>query len=151
MWQDATDEAMTINPTALTSGGSVDFDEDPICDLKSSPADAGAYIASSDLTPADIPSPEASRVELVAFAQSLNGYRAAGNISRCGEISRAPNRNSIEDLRIAMFMHLRTCHHANMEIDDRDVDHLRSLADRVRELVDARSRVLDTEQRPEEE
>lgn len=129
----------------------MDFKDDPIRELEAARDGVDSSFASSELAPADVPGPEASRSELVAFALSLNGYRAAGNIRRCGEISKLPSRNSIDELRVAMFMHLRACHHANMEIDDRDVHHLRSLADRIRELVVAKSRKFATEQRPDKE
>lgn len=98
----------------------------------------GTEIASDDLTPADIPGPDASEDELHGFAYTLNGYRVAGSVGRCGEIALSPNHESIDELRIAMFFHLRMLHHTNQGFDDFDAEHLRRLTGRIRELVQAR-------------
>lgn len=48
---------------------------------------------------------------IISFAYRLNGYWVAGSFRRCAEIAEAPDWDSVEELRIAMFFDVRAAHH----------------------------------------
>lgn len=96
----------------------------------------GPYLPTSELTPADVPAADGPLDPIISFAYTLNGYWVAGSVGRCAEIAKAPDWDSVEELRIAMFFDLRVAHHVG---EDFGGAVLRRLVGRVGELVGAQS------------
>jgi hypothetical protein len=63
----------------------------------------GPYLPTSELTPADVPVADGPLDPIISFAYTLNGYWVTGSFQRCAEIAKAPDWDSVEELRIAMF------------------------------------------------
>ncbi len=92
-------------------------------------------MSSTNLKLSDVPGDHASVGQLIGFACSMNGYEVAGGFHECADIAEAPNRNSVDELRIAMFFHLRAIRHGGQEMDEGDVKLLRDHTSRIRELL----------------
>lgn len=90
---------------------------------------------STNLKLSDVPGDHASVDQVFDFACSVNGYELAGSHDRCVEIASSPDRNSIDELRIAMFFHLRALRHLGHDMDEYDEKLLRDHTSRIRELL----------------
>ncbi len=92
------------------------------------------YLPTSELTPADVPAADGPLDPIISFAYTLNGYWVAGSFQRCADFAEAPDWDSVEELRIAMFFSVRAAHHVGDEFGGAV---LRRLVGRVGELVGA--------------
>ena len=82
--------------------------------------------------------------QLFDFAASINGYDLAGGFHEYVEIASSPNRNSVDELRIAMFFHLRALRHSGEDLDVDDVKLLREYTARIREILVERENLEGT-------
>ena len=83
----------------------------------------------------DVPEADADYGVINRFAHRVDGYTMAGSFERCTGISGNPDRDSIEELRIALFFHYRSRRHTGEEETDRDIAYVRGLVARIRELI----------------
>ena len=83
----------------------------------------------------DVPATEAEYLVINAFAHRIDGYAAAGSFERCAQIAANPDRDSIMELRIALFFHYRAMRHTGEEETEQDVAYVREIVQRIRELV----------------
>ena len=120
---------------ATAGGGGVDYSDEPEIPDRAKEY-FGPYIPTSELTPADVPAADGPLDPIISFAYTMNGYWVTGSFRRCAEIAMAPDWDSVEELRIAMFFDLRAAHHAGDGIEGAI---LRRLVGRVGELVGAQS------------
>lgn len=94
-----------------------------------------------DLTPADIPSPDAPLEELADFAASIDGYALAGSLHACAAIAADPDPSSILDQRLDLYFHFRAMRHCDdWPETESDLAPIRAIVTRIRELVTARDR-----------
>jgi hypothetical protein len=83
-----------------------------------------------------VPAADGPLDPIISFAYTLNGYWVAGSLRRCAEIAEAPDWDSVEELRIAMFFSVRAARHVGEEVGGAA---LRRLVGRVWELMGAQS------------
>ena len=56
------------------------------------------------LTESDVPSPDADWETIGDFAILYDGYEACGSVEACAEIAKAQKHDTLENLRICLFM-----------------------------------------------
>ena len=83
----------------------------------------------------DVPKGDADYGAINKFAHRIDGYEVAGSFERCAEISRNPDRDSVDELHIALFFHYRARRHSGEEETDRDLEYVRGLVTRIRKLL----------------
>ena len=71
----------------------------------------------------------------MAFADDFDGYAQAGGFHERAEIARAPNMDSIVELRIAMFFAVRAMRHCDDEFDVGEYNLFRIYIARIREIL----------------
>ena len=88
-----------------------------------------------ELRLSDVPPVDAEYWEISQFARRIDGYGVAGSLERCSTIAQDPDRDSIDELHIALFFHYRAMRHCGEEETDRDLEYVRGLVTRIRELL----------------
>ena len=88
-----------------------------------------------ELTLADLPDEDATLDELLEFAGSFDGYRAAGGIHECAAIAQAPKEDSITQLRIAMFFSARAMRHCGDDFEADDLAVFRDYVSKIRDVL----------------
>lgn len=96
-------------------------------------------IADSDLTLADIPSPEADWGTIGRFALTYNGYEKCGSLEACAEIANSGRIETLADLRACLFFEQRRWRHFGRAPDGAAMSHIRSLLAQTRDRVAART------------
>ena len=90
---------------------------------------------SEELTLADLPGEEATLGDLLEFAGSFDGYRAAGGFHECSTIAQDPKEDSITELRIAMFFSVRARRHCDDDFEGDDLALYRDYVAKIREIL----------------
>ena len=88
-----------------------------------------------ELTLADLPDEDASLDDLLEFAGSFDGYRAAGGFHECATIAQAPKEDSITEQRIAMFFSARARRHCGDDFEADDLAVFRDYVAKMREIL----------------
>jgi len=103
-------------------------------------------IANADLAGSDLPSPHAEWHEIGGFALSFNGYERWGSFKKCAEIGyggaeafRAEGvlPSSLTKLRTCLFFEQRRWRHFGFDPDEKAMEYIRALVERIREEVRA--------------
>ena len=98
-------------------------------------------IANADLTPGDIPSPDADWHQVCRFALTFNGYDHWGSFGDCAEIgdrwaeayaNRQALPDSLTDLRTCLFFEQRRWRHYGWDPDEQAMRYIRALVDAIR-------------------
>lgn len=92
-------------------------------------------IPNADLTPADIPPPDAGWFEIGNFALTFNGYKISGD--QCAEIANAQRHDSLTDLRTCLFFEQRRWRHFGQEPEGKALEYIRGVVEKIRERVAA--------------
>lgn len=94
-------------------------------------------IANKDLTPADIPAPQADWDTIASFALTCDGYATWGSFEKCAEIANARRDGSLTELRTCLFFEQRRWRHFGVDPDEKAMKYLRELIERIRRMVAA--------------
>jgi hypothetical protein len=90
---------------------------------------------STGLTLRSVPSENASIDSINRFAHTIDGYQVAGSFEACERIARNPNRDSIQELHVAIFYIFRALRHTGEKISEHEEEQLRGFVGRIRELI----------------
>ena len=69
------------------------------------------------------------------FALTFNGYEHWGSFERCAEIARTENPETLTELRTKLFFIQRSWRHSDHWPDDRDMETINELLNRIRDKV----------------
>lgn len=93
-------------------------------------------IANNDLTPDDIPSPDAEWDEIQEFALTFNGYEFWGSFEKCADMANARRRGSPSEIRTCLFFEQRRWRHFGEDPDAEAMIYIRELVDQIRARVE---------------
>ncbi len=94
-------------------------------------------IANSDLTPADIPPPDADWESVGEFALTFNGFHRWGSFKECARIANAELHESLDELRTCLFFEQRRWQHYGDEPDEEAMAYIRGVIEKIRAAVRA--------------
>ena len=69
------------------------------------------------------------------FANTFDGYQAAGSFEQCAAIAKSPNPASISDLRIFLFFWFRSLRHTDGPVSEGEEKRIRDVVEQIRELL----------------
>jgi hypothetical protein len=95
-------------------------------------------IANPDLTPADIPPPDADWGTVVKFALSYNGFQRWGSFGKCAKIANSKRHGSLDELRTCLFFEQRRWNHFGHIPDEKAMAYIRGVVEKIRAAVLAR-------------
>jgi hypothetical protein len=107
-------------------------------------------IENAELSPQDIPAPDADWNSIVSFALTFDGYDHWGSVSACGEVANAAAiafterralPDSLTELRTCLFFEQRRAQHIGGVPDGGTMEYLYALVEAIREKVLADERV----------
>jgi hypothetical protein len=93
-------------------------------------------ISNRELTPADIPPPDAIWWTIEEFALSFNGYKRWGSFEKCADIANARRHGSIDDLRTCLFFEHRRWHHFGCHPDEKAMSYIRGVVEKIGAVVE---------------
>ena len=106
-------------------------------------------ISNLDLSPGDIPGPDADYQSIVSFALTFDGYDHWGSVKACGEVANAALEafverralpDSLTDLRTCLFFEQRRHQHEGRTPEGLLMEYVRALVGAIRERVLATER-----------
>ena len=97
--------------------------------------DSPQSITNSDLTPEDIPAPEAEWPDIWTFALSFNGYEHWGSFEVCGAIANERRHQTLTDLRTCLFFEQRRWRHFGEYPDGEDALYIRNIVREIRTRI----------------
>jgi hypothetical protein len=89
----------------------------------------------SELSLADIPSPDAAWDVIQDFASTFNGYKVHGSFEKCAEIANEERHGSLTDLRTCLFFEIRRWHHFGDEPDADAMADIRVIVEKIRLML----------------
>jgi hypothetical protein len=105
--------------------------------------------ANADLSPQDVPAPDADWQSIASFALTFDGYDHWGSFEACGEaanasmvafVERRALPDSLTELRTCLFFEQRRSQHMGGIPDDVTKEYVRALVEAIRERVLAAER-----------
>ncbi len=101
-------------------------------------------IANADLSPQDIPAPDADWKTVGLFALTFDGFDHWGSVKACGEVANAAMvafverralPDSLTELRTCLFFEQRRYHHMGGTPDGVHMEYVRALVEAIRERL----------------
>lgn len=106
-------------------------------------------VATSAMTIADLPAPDAEEGTYHRFALTFNGYEEMGSLKRCGRIANESIERwrdsrelptTIDELRACMFFEQRRWHHFGYGFDEETMAYLKEIVAKLKDLLQAGGR-----------